>query len=207
MTLLDELTDVEAAALAALESVDTLEKLGEWRSAYTGKSGAITRLSRGLGGLPAEERPEAGKRVNALRLRLEASYEVAESRLKLAAQAAELAADRIDVTMPGRIPAVGHLHLTTQVLRQVQTIFAEMGFQVWESPEVELDELNFSLLNFADDHPARDMQDTFYIEMPEARRKCCCVPILRPARSTRCAATHRNRYGCCCREKCTATSR
>lgn len=167
MTIIDELGTLEDEAQSALAAVGDLAALAEWRSAYTGKSGALTRLSRGLGALPADERPEVGRRVNALRERLEGAYTEAEGRLKLAAQAAELAADRIDVTMPGRAPALGHIHITNQVLRQVQQIFAEMGFQVWESPEVEYDDLNFTQLNFADDHPARDMQDTFYVELPE----------------------------------------
>ncbi len=166
MTVIDELATLEQEAAAALAAVADLAGLAEWKTKYTGKSGELTRLSRGLGSLPAEERPEVGRRVNALREQLEAAYASAEERLKGAAQAAELASDRIDVSMPGRAPALGHVHLTNQVLAQVQSIFAEMGFLVAESPEVELDEYNFSLLNFADDHPARDMQDTFYVEMP-----------------------------------------
>ncbi len=167
MTVIDELDTIEAEAALALNAVADLGGLAEWKSSYIGKTGALTRLSRGLGALPADQRPEVGRRVNALREQLEGAYTTAEARLKRAAQDAELAAERLDVTMPGRAPALGHIHLTNQVLRQVQDIFAEMGFQVTESPEVELDEYNFSLLNFADDHPARDMQDTFYVEVPE----------------------------------------
>jgi phenylalanyl-tRNA synthetase alpha chain len=166
MTTSDELTALEAQALADLAVVADLAGLADWKSRYTGKSGALTRALRSMGGVPADQRPEMGRRVNALREQLEAAFDAAEAGLKQAAQDAELAADRIDVTMPGRQPAVGHLHLTTQVLRQVEAIFTEMGFQVWESPEVELDDLNFGQLNFAPDHPARDMQDTFYVEMP-----------------------------------------
>ncbi len=162
----DDLTALEAEAQADLAAVGDLADLAEWKSRYTGKSGALTHALRSMGSVPAEQRPERGRRVNALRELLDAAFEAAEARLKLAAQDAELAADRIDVTMPGHAPALGHLHLTTQVLRQVEAIFAEMGFQVWESPEVELDDMNFSQLNFAPDHPARDMQDTFYVEMP-----------------------------------------
>ena len=167
MTVIDELDTIEAEAALALNAVADLGGLAEWKSSYIGKTGALTRLSRGLGALPADQRPEVGRRVNALREQLEGAYTTAEARLKRAAQDAELAAERLDVSMPGRAPALGHIHLTNQVLRQVQDIFAEMGFQVTESPEVELDEYNFSLLNFADDHPARDMQDTFYVEVPE----------------------------------------
>lgn len=167
MTSTDELTTLETQAQAELAAVGDLGALAEWKSRYTGKSGALTRALRGMGSLPADQRPEMGRRLNALRQQLEAAFEAAEARLKLEAQNAELAADRIDVTMPGRAPALGHVHLTNQVIAQVQEIFAEMGFQIDESPEVELDANNFSLLNFADDHPARDMQDTFYVEMPE----------------------------------------
>jgi phenylalanyl-tRNA synthetase alpha chain len=167
MTVIDELATLEDEALAALAAAADLDGLAEWRSRYTGKAGALTRLSRGLGALPADQRPEVGRRVNALREQLDSAYEAAETRLKGAAIDAELAADAIDVTMPGRAPALGFTHLTNQVIGQVQTIFAEMGFQLGESPEVELDAYNFGLLNFGDDHPARDMQDTFYVEMPE----------------------------------------
>ncbi|NTU80725.1 MAG: phenylalanine--tRNA ligase subunit alpha [Chloroflexales bacterium] len=167
MTVIDDLATLEHEAAEALEAAADLSGLAEWKSTYIGKSGSLTRLSRGLGALPADQRPEVGRRVNALREQLEAAFEAAEARLKRAAQDAELSADCIDVTMPGRPPALGHIHLTNQVIQQVQEIFAEMGFQIGESPEVELDEYNFSLLNFADDHPARDMQDTFYVEMPE----------------------------------------
>lgn len=167
MTVLDALITLEQEATAALANVTDLVALGEWKTNYIGKTGALTRLSRGLGSLPAEERPEVGRRVNALRESLEAAFSTAEEHFKAAALAAELAADRLDVSMPGRAPSFGHVHLTNQVIAQVQTIFAEMGFQIDESPEVELDAYNFGLLNFADDHPARDMQDTFYVEMPE----------------------------------------
>jgi phenylalanyl-tRNA synthetase alpha chain len=167
MTVVDELAEIEQKALAELAGVADLAALGEWKNSFMGKAGSLTKALRGMGTVPAAERPEVGRRVNALREQLEAAFAETEQRLKRAEQERELAAEQIDVTMPGRAPEVGHLHLTTLVLRQVSDIFGEMGFQVWESPEVEYDEMNFSLLNFPDDHPARDMQDTFYIDMPE----------------------------------------
>ena len=167
MTVIDELASIEQQALADLATAGGLTALGEWKNSYLGKGGALTKLLRSMGSVPAEERPEVGRRVNALREQLEAAFAGAEAGMKRAVQDAELAAERIDVTMPGRQPEVGHLHLTTQVLRQVIDIFGEMGFQVWESPEVEYDAMNFGQLNFPDDHPARDMQDTFYVDMPE----------------------------------------
>lgn len=168
MTFIDDLHALAQEAESTLAAVVDLAALTAWKSRYIGKSGALTRLSRGLGALPAEQRPAAGRQVNQVREGLEVAFAAAQVRLAADAQAAELAADQIDVTMPGRTPAVGYVHLTNQVLRQVEQIFGEMGFQVTESPEVELDAYNFSLLNFADDHPARDMQDTFYVETPEA---------------------------------------
>jgi phenylalanyl-tRNA synthetase alpha chain len=166
MSITDELTDMEQQAHHDLQAATTLEALSEWKSRYLGKSGALTRMSRSLGTLPAEERPVVGKQVNAVREALESSFAEAEARIKAAERESALHAERVDVTMPGRAPEVGRLHLTNQVLRKVSTIFAEMGFQVWESREVELDDYNFGLLNFPPDHPARDMQDTFYVDMP-----------------------------------------
>ncbi len=166
MNITDELTTIQERALSELAAVVDLAALAEWKSSYLGKSGAITRLSRGMGALPAAERPLVGQQVNALRQALDQAYSAAEARLKAAAREAALASERVDVTLPGRAPDVGRLHLTTQVLRQIIAIFAEMGFQVWESREVETDDYNFGLLNFPPDHPARDMQDTFYVDMP-----------------------------------------
>ncbi len=171
MSITDELTEVEQRAQDELAAVTDLTGLAGWKSAYLGKGGAITRLSRGMGALPAEERPVVGQQVNRLRATLEQAYSDAEVRLKAAAREATLAGDRVDVTLPGRQPELGRLHLTTQVFRQIIAIFAEMGFQVWESREVETDDYNFGLLNFLPDHPARDMQDTFYVEMPPAAPK------------------------------------
>jgi phenylalanyl-tRNA synthetase alpha chain len=166
MSFAEDIDGLETRALEALAAVNDLDGLAEWKSTYQGKQGEVTKASRGLGALPSEERPAAGQRINALRTKLEAAFEQAEARLKEAALDQELESDSIDVTMPGRKPEVGHLHPTTQILRQVSDIFSDLGFQIWESREVETDELNFGLLNTPPDHPARDMQDTFYIETP-----------------------------------------
>ncbi len=166
MEMQTELSQLEQQAQHELSTIESLEALAQWKSSYLGKSGALTRLSKGMGKLAADERPAMGKRLNEVKESLEAAFAAAESRLKGAARAAQLASERVDVTLPGRLPDVGALHITTQVLRDVVAIFAEMGFQVWESREVELDDYNFGLLNFPPDHPARDMQDTFYIDLP-----------------------------------------
>jgi phenylalanyl-tRNA synthetase alpha chain len=166
MTVIEELGDLRRHALDTLAAVQSQSDLAEWKSAYLGKKGAFTQLSRTLGSLPAEERPRAGQAFNTVRQALEQAFEQAEERIKRAAQLDELEAEQIDVTLPGRAPDLGRLHPVTQVLRVVSDVFRDMGFQIWESPEVETDEYNYGLLNFPPDHPARDMQDTFYVETP-----------------------------------------
>ena len=166
MTMIEELNELYERALAALAAAEDPAILAEWKSAFLGKQGAFTRLSRGLGALPAEERPAAGQQVNTKRQALEQALAHAEQRLKHAVRMNKLEAEQVDVTLPGRAPSVGRLHPSTQTLRLIFEVFRDMGFQVWESPEVETDEYNFGLLNFPPDHPARDMHDTFYVETP-----------------------------------------
>jgi phenylalanyl-tRNA synthetase alpha chain len=166
MALIEDLEALERRALEKLAAVGDLKALAEWKTSYLGKQGEVTLASRGLGALSAAERPEAGRRVNALRAALDAAFADAERRQKAAALSNELESDQVDVTLPGRAPSVGRLHPVTQTLRRVVDIFGELGFQVWESREVETDEFNFGLLNTPPDHPARDMQDTYYVETP-----------------------------------------
>ncbi len=166
MAIIAELSELEVQAARALANSKNQAELAEWKSAYLGKQGAFTRLSKRLGALPADERPLAGQKFNQARQQLEQALALAEQQLKHAAQMDELEADQIDVTLPGRAPSLGRLHPSTIVIRNVVETFAEMGFQVWDSPEVETDEFNFGMLNFPPDHPARDMQDTFYVETP-----------------------------------------
>ncbi|GAB4128428.1 MAG: phenylalanine--tRNA ligase subunit alpha [Roseiflexaceae bacterium] len=166
MSIFDELDALQQQANQSLASVEDLAGLAEWKSQYLGKQSPLTRLSRGLGALAAEDRKAAGQRFNALSKTLEAAFADAELRLKHAARQNDFESEQIDVTLPGRSASVGRIHPSTQMLRTIQVAFADMGFQVYESPEVETDELNFGLLNMPDDHPARDMWDTFYIDTP-----------------------------------------
>jgi phenylalanyl-tRNA synthetase alpha chain len=166
MGLIEELDDVYERALVGLAAASDAATLAEWKRAFLGRQGALTQLSRRLGSLPPAERPAAGQRLNTTRQALEQALAQAEARLAHAARQEALEAERVDVTLPGRAPALGRLHPSTQILRTIIEAFGEMGFQVWESPEVETDEFNFGLLNMPPDHPARDMWDTFYIETP-----------------------------------------
>ncbi len=150
-------------ALQALEAASDAAALHVWRIAYLGRKGQVSELMKLISTLPKEERPAFGQAANELKRTLETAFEARQEALAREELAGELAAEGLDVTLPGRPIGPGHLHITTQTLRQNYAIFAEMGFQVYESPDVETDELNFGLLNMPPHHPARDMWDTFWI--------------------------------------------
>ncbi|MFQ5857680.1 MAG: phenylalanine--tRNA ligase subunit alpha [Anaerolineae bacterium] len=162
--MLDELLELKEKGLDELEEVADLDELDTWRIKYLGSRGRLTQLMRGIGQLPPEERPEAGKVGNQVKNALESAYGETVERLKHATRERTLEAERVDVSLPGRPVDLGRLHLATQTLRQIYDIFAEMGFQVYRSRDVETDAYNFELLNIPRHHPARDMQDTFYID-------------------------------------------
>jgi phenylalanyl-tRNA synthetase alpha chain len=167
MTMLDTLNQLRREAEAALAAVSHSRELPEWYRAYLGRKGRLTEALRSFGQLPPEQRPAAGKAGNAVKEALESAFAARQEALREAELQAALAGGQVDVTLPGRPAAPGHLHLTTRMLRRYREIFASMGFQVYESPEVETDENNFELLNIPQYHPARDMWDTFWIEQPQ----------------------------------------
>jgi len=158
-----DLQDLERRALEALAAAQNAEALDAWRVAYLGKKGELTLAVRGVGQLPAEERPAYGKVANEVKDRLEAAYSARLEALKQEELERALRAAQVDVTLPGRRPQLGRLHPATQTLRAIYAIFARMGFQVFRSREVETDQYNFELLNMPPHHPARDMWDTFYV--------------------------------------------
>jgi phenylalanyl-tRNA synthetase alpha chain len=160
--MLDQLNQLHDDALAELETVDTKAGLEEWYARIMGRKGAVTLLVRRVGELPKEERPAFGQRANEVKRALEAAYEARARQIKAAELEGSLRRGAIDVTLPGRPLRMGRLHPTTQTLREIYVIFAEMGFQVYLSPDVETDAYNFQLLNMPPHHPARDMWDTFY---------------------------------------------
>jgi len=160
--MLEELQTLETEAEQVLQSVADSAALKEWYTTYLGRKGKLTRLIRRVGELPREERPAFGKAANQAKQRLEAAYQRKAEALRQAELEAALQKEQLDVTLPGRPIGPGRLHLTTRTLREIYAIFAEMGFQVYTAPDVETDELNFTLLNIPPHHPARDMWDTFY---------------------------------------------
>ncbi|MCR4420630.1 MAG: phenylalanine--tRNA ligase subunit alpha [Clostridia bacterium] len=159
----EELLRLKEEAERDLSSVNDLEALDAWRVKYLGKKGLLTRVLRGMSELSPEERPRVGRVANEVRLRLEEELERRAEVLRAREREKEIAAEVLDVTLPGTLLPRGGLHPVSQALEEITTIFVQMGFSVAEGPEVELDYYNFEALNIPREHPARDMQDSFYI--------------------------------------------
>ena len=155
------LARIKAEALKKLnESGADLEQI---RIQYLGKKGELTSVLRGMGSLSAEERPVIGQLANDVRVYIEKAITEKSAELNKQKLEMKLKSERLDVTMPGTLPAAGHVHPLTKVQRELEDIFIGMGFSIVEGPEVEYDYYNFQALNIPENHPARDTQDTFYI--------------------------------------------
>ena len=165
--MLNKLDEIQSAAIQALESVTDDDSLQTWRVTHTGRSSALMQVFSGLGGLGKEERPLVGQKANKVKLALEAAFGERSQIVQEAALKRSLENEHLDISLPGRPLRGGRLHPATQTLRRMLGILADMGFQVYTSNEVETDEYNFQNLNFPPDHPAREMQDSFYVEAGE----------------------------------------
>ncbi len=165
--ILQELESIRKAGLDALSASTADDALQAWRTAYLGRSAPVMAVFQQLGKLPAEERASVGQAANQVKTALEAAFAERMQALKEQELAKALANESLDVTLPGRPVVHGRLHPDTQILRKLYRVFGEMGFQVFRSREVETDEFNFQLLNFPVGHPARDMQDTYFIDAGE----------------------------------------
>jgi len=158
-----QLNELKEQALAKIGEATTPKELNDVRVAYLGKKGPITDLLKGMGKLPAEERPKMGALVNVVR---ETVTEVLEERMVVLEEQAineQLAKEAIDITLPGRPIRTGNHHPLTRVVEEIEDFFISMGYEIAEGPEVEKDYYNFEALNLPKGHPARDMQDSFYI--------------------------------------------
>lgn len=162
--MIEELNRIEQEALRALEQAQDAAALEQWRVAHLGRSSPLMQALGRLGTLPKEDRPAAGQRANQVRQALEAAFAARDEALKRAALERSLASERLDVTLPGRPVRRAGLHPSTRTLRRILSILAEMGFQTYLSRDVETDEFNFQFLNFPPYHPAREMQDTFFVQ-------------------------------------------
>jgi phenylalanyl-tRNA synthetase alpha chain len=161
---MNDLANIVAAARAEFDGCVDPAALEDAKAKYLGKAGALTELLKGLGKLSAAERPAAGAAINEAKQALEAALDARRAALAEAKLAQQLAADALDVTLPGRGRGRGGLHPTTRVLERVETLFHSLGFTVADGPEIEDDFHNFTALNTPENHPARSMQDTFYVE-------------------------------------------
>jgi phenylalanyl-tRNA synthetase alpha chain len=162
--MLDRIETIHEEGLAAIDAASSTEALEELRVRLLGRKAELPNLLRGVGELPPEERGRVGKRANEVRRALEERLAAATARLDAAELDARLAADRVDVTLPGVPPQpVGRLHLITQTLREVEDVFVGLGFTVMEGREVETVHYNFDALNHTATHPAREPSDTFYV--------------------------------------------
>jgi phenylalanyl-tRNA synthetase alpha chain len=159
----EELEGLYNAALAELTNVQSEDALQELRVKYLGKKGLLTSVMKSLGSLAPEDRPIAGQIANQVKSQLEDRLQVVHDSLRRKAMLDKLESERLDVTLPGRRRPLGSKHPISLVIEEVVAIFASLGFQVAEGPEIELDLYNFEALNMPKDHPARDMQDTFFV--------------------------------------------
>ncbi len=164
--MLEQLQVLRDTALAGLQAAGDADALEVWRIEYLGRKGTVTELMRNIGQVPFAERPAYGQAANALKSELTDAFDARQQALVQESLAAEMAAEGVDVTLPGRRPQLGGVHPSNQTLREIYDIFATMGFQVYTSRDVETDAYNFELLNMPPGHPARDMWDTFYTTTP-----------------------------------------
>ncbi len=157
------LEQIEVDAKKLLENVSDIKELEELRIRYLGKKGELTAILKNMGGLSAEERPVIGQLANKVRADIEGYISAKQAEITALETTRRLAAEKLDVTMPGKKIETGKTHPLNIVLDELKEIFLGMGFDIAEGPEVELDYYNFEVLNLPPDHPARDTQDTFYI--------------------------------------------
>ena len=160
----DQLEQIKTEALAEIQDVDTLEMLEQLRIKYLGRKGLFTGVMKGIGNLSSEQKPVIGKLSNEIRLEITNEFDRMIEEFDQQERERQLVEGQVDITLPGRRRQIGRKHPITQVLDQIQMIFKGMGFHVCEGPEIELEFYNFDALNTPKDHPARDLQDTFYID-------------------------------------------
>ncbi len=161
---MQELQTILDDALKSFAVTEDAAELENAKARYLGKEGSLTGLLKGLGKLSAEERPAAGARINQVKQQIEAALQARREAIQNRALQAKLAAESLDVTLPGRGVGVGGLHPVTRTLERIENLFHSIGYTVAEGPEIENDFYNFTALNIPEDHPARAMHDTFYID-------------------------------------------
>jgi phenylalanyl-tRNA synthetase alpha chain len=165
---MNDLDSLVASAAAEFGAAPSAAELENAKARYLGKSGRVTELLKGLATLPPEEKKQRGAAINQLKSRIEAALQAGRDRLAQAELAAQLQSEALDVSLPGRQRGTGGLHPVSRTLERIEAIFGSMGFDVAEGPEIETDWMSFTALNNPENHPARSMQDTFYVDMKDA---------------------------------------
>ncbi len=161
---MQELEQILKQAVQQFAAAEQAAELEQVKARYLGKEGSLTALLKGLGKLSAEERPAAGARINEVKQQIEAALNARRDAMQQQVLNAKLAAESLDVTLPGRGVGVGGLHPVTLTLERIEALFHSIGYAVAEGPEIESDFYNFTALNIPEDHPARAMHDTFYVD-------------------------------------------
>jgi phenylalanyl-tRNA synthetase alpha chain len=187
---MSDLSSLEQRAMSELQACADEDALRVWYTRYFGKQGEVVLALKKVGEVPPAERKAYGQAINGIKERLTQSYETTQAELKERALAQSLSANPFDVTLPGRRIPTGRLHVSRKTLRAIYAVFADLGFQIYRSREVEDDQTNFELLNMPPHHPARDMWDTFHTTTPgvllrthtspgqiHVMRECCPKPI------------------------------
>lgn len=174
--MINKLQALEKEALAKIAGAKDISEMNDIRVYYLGKKGEITNISKGMATLSPEEKPLFGQALNQAKVAIENAIAMAMSNMEAQALAAKLAADSIDVTLPGKSFAYGSKHPITRVIDEIKEIFMSMGYEVVEGPQIETDYYNFEALNLPKEHPARDMQDSFYIT-PETLLRTHTSPV------------------------------
>lgn len=194
---MNDLDDLVGLAQAEFAAAATPAELENAKARYLGKVGRLTELLKGLGSLPADEKKTRGAAINATKQRVEAALNDRRHALAEAELDRQLHAEAIDVSLPGRRRGSGGLHPVSRTIERIEAIFGSMGFDVAEGPEIETDWYNFTALNSPENHPARSMQDTFYVDLKDAEGRWLNLRTHTSPMQVRYARTHARRYAGC----------
>ena len=191
---MNDLEQLSMSALADFAAAPTPAELENAKARYLGKNGRVTDLLKALGTLPADEKKARGAEINQAKSRIEAVLQARRDSLAAAELDAQLQAEALDVTLPGRQRGGGGLHPVSRTIERIEAIFGSMGFDVAEGPEIETDWMSFTALNNPENHPARSMQDTFYVDVKDAKGRWLNLRPHTSPMQVRYARAHALRY-------------
>jgi len=189
-----DLESLVSAARNDFAAAATPADLENAKARYLGKAGRVTEMLKALGTLPVEEKKSRGAHINAAKQQIEAALEAAREALASAALDSQLKSEALDVTLPGRQRGVGSLHPVSRTIERIEAIFGSMGFDVADGPEIETDWMNFTALNSPENHPARSMQDTFYVDMKDSEGRWLNLRTHTSPMQVRYARAHAKKY-------------